>query len=188
MRGTVVGLATPFPMVERLPSLYQSDDLTRRFTAGLDEVLAPVLSTLDNLWAYFDPDLCPPDLLAWLATWVGADLTDELPEPARRRLVATAATWQRARGTADALAEQVRQVTGGSVEVVDPGGTTWSGVPVVPEPARGGCRALRVVVRGARSGVERDRVLEVVRAATPAHLPVAVELEYGAETDDGGAT
>jgi phage tail-like protein len=172
-------------MVERLPSLYQSDDLTRRFTAGLDEVLAPVLSTLDNLWAYFDPRLCPPDLLAWLATWVGAVLTDDLPEAAARELVATAATWQRGLGTAAALAEQVRQVAGGAVEVVDPGATTWSTTPGQPgQPEPDGCGLLRVVVRGARSGVERDRVVEVVRAAVPAHLPVEVEL--GTVTDGGG--
>ena len=171
-------------MVARLPSVYQSDDLTGRFTAGLDEVLAPVLSTLDNLWAYLDPRLCPPDLLAWLATWVGAELTDELPEPARRELVATAASWQRGRGTAAALAEQVRQVTGGDVRVVDPGGTTWSSVPGAPAPAAS--RAVCVVVTGARPGVAPDRVREVVRAAVPADVPVQVQVED--ETGQGRAS
>ncbi len=178
MRGTIPGLATPFPVVRRLPSLYQDDDLTCRFTAGLDEVLAPVLSTLDNLWAYFDPRLCPPDLLPWLASWVGVELPADLPEPVRRELVATAGGWQRGRGTAAALAEQLRRLTGAVVEVADDGGTTWSTAPGAPvRPCGPG--VVRVVVRG---DADRERVLAVAREAVPAHVPVRVDVR----TDAGG--
>lgn len=175
MRGTVPGLRTPFPLVQRLPSLYQDDDLTCRFTAGLDEVLAPVLSTLDNLWAYLDPRLCPPDHLPWLASWVGADLDDDLPEAVCRDLVASAARWQRARGTAAGLAEQVGLVVGGPVEVDDDGGVTWSAVPGEPVPAGSGpAPQVRVVVPAGTAELDRDRAAAVARAAAPAHVAVVV--------------
>ena len=47
--------AQPAPIGEQLPALYADDDFAQRFTAGLDTVLAPVFSTLDNLPAYLDP-------------------------------------------------------------------------------------------------------------------------------------
>ena len=43
-------------------------------TTGLDQVLAPVFSTLDGLEAYVDPGTAPSDFLDWLASWVGIEL------------------------------------------------------------------------------------------------------------------
>ena len=56
MRTAVPGLVTPHPIGRPLPALYLDDDFTQRLTAGLDEVLAPVLLTLDCLDAYLDLD------------------------------------------------------------------------------------------------------------------------------------
>ncbi|MGW2090124.1 hypothetical protein ACWCQ6_35010, partial [Streptomyces sp. NPDC001880] len=67
-RAAVPGLASRYPIGGLLPALYADDDLAQRFTAGLDTVLAPVLSTLDNLPAYFDPLLTPADFLPWLSS------------------------------------------------------------------------------------------------------------------------
>ena len=72
MRGTVVGLASPRPMGPAMPGPLPgglrspSGSSTR-----LDTVLAPVIGTLDNLDAYFDPYLAPEDFLAWLAAGSG---------------------------------------------------------------------------------------------------------------------
>ncbi|MGW2847530.1 hypothetical protein ACWC5G_21895, partial [Streptomyces sp. NPDC001274] len=74
-RAAVPGLPSRYPIGGLLPALYADDDLAQRFTAGLDTVLAPVLSTLDNLPAYFDPALAPADFLPWLPrpmTWATA--------------------------------------------------------------------------------------------------------------------
>jgi len=88
MRGTVAGLRSPHPLGPSLPSLYQDDDFAQRFLSGLDEVLAPVFSTIDNFDAYLDPNLTPDDFLAWLAGWVGIALDDGWDEPRRRAIVA----------------------------------------------------------------------------------------------------
>ena len=37
MRGTADGLATPYPLGGFLPSVYQDDPFTMRWTAALDE-------------------------------------------------------------------------------------------------------------------------------------------------------
>jgi phage tail-like protein len=172
----VPGLRTPFPLGERLPSVYQEDDLTRRFTAGLDEVLAPVQSTLDNLWAYVDPGLCPPDHLPWLAGWVGVELADDVPETVRRELVATAADWQRARGTAAGLRELAERLTGGQVEVSDGRAVTWSTVPAEPRPAPTAAPVVRVTVHGAVRPVDVEGLTSLLREVAPAHVVVQVHV------------
>lgn len=174
MRGTVPGLATPFPLLERLPSLFQADELLGRFTGGLDEVLAPVLATLDNLWAYFDPSLCPADFLPYLASWVGVELDDDQPEQVRRHVVASAAVWMRARGTARGLRDQVERLTGGSAEVEDDGGVTWSTTPTEPGPPSDGPPNVHVRVHGV-ADVDVDRLTTSVRAAVPAHVVLTLE-------------
>ena len=71
MRGIVPGLASPHPIGGTLPGLYADDSFAQRLCEGLDELLAPVLATLDCLPAYLDPGTAPLDLLEWLAGWVG---------------------------------------------------------------------------------------------------------------------
>ena len=71
----------------------------RRFTDALDEVLAPVVATLDNLPAYFDPRTAPEHFLDWLAAWVGLELFEKWPPELRRPLVADAVQRHRERGT-----------------------------------------------------------------------------------------
>ncbi len=71
-RALLPGLGTRHPLGAQLPSVYAEDDFVQRFTAALDDILAPVLCTLDSLPAYFDPALAPADFLEYLAAWVGA--------------------------------------------------------------------------------------------------------------------
>ena len=139
MRGYVPGSATPHPLGPALPALYQDDDFAQRMLDGLDEVLAPVFSTLDNFDAYLDPYLTPDDFLAWLAGWVGIALDESWDEARRRTIVARAVELYRLRGTAAGLAGQVEIQTGGTVEIVENGATGWSvdpggELPGSPEP------------------------------------------------------
>jgi hypothetical protein len=87
MRGLVPGLATPYPLVEILPSLLREDAFAQSICAGLDEVLAPVIATLDSLPAYLDPATVPDDMLGWLAGWMGIALDDHQSAEDQRRWV-----------------------------------------------------------------------------------------------------
>jgi phage tail-like protein len=84
---------------EPQPSAGDTGSFVRRFTDALDEVLGPVLATLDNLPAYFDPKTAPEHLLDWLAGWVGLELFEKWSPDVRRRLVADAVQRHRQRGT-----------------------------------------------------------------------------------------
>jgi phage tail-like protein len=176
VRAAVDFLATTHPLAEALPSLFQEDDFTCRLMAAFDEVLAPVVSSLDCLDAYLDPSLAPPDFLEWLAGWVGMALDANWPEDRRRYLVRQASELYRLRGTARGLAEQVAVYTGSLPEVVEGGGVRWSSAPGGPLPGTGEQRIVVRVRPGEAGGSDPARLDAIVAAAKPAHLEHVVEV------------
>jgi len=173
--GTVPGSASPQPLIKGLPALYQEDDLTQRWLAGLDEVLAPVFLSLDNLPWYLDPAITPEDFLDWLASWVGVLLDENWPIERRRAFVAQAAELYRLRGTSAGLAAHVRIFSGGEVEIIESGAVTWSKRSGGPLPGRPGY-SLTVRVRGTSEAIDPDRLERLVAGAKPAHTVHTVEL------------
>jgi phage tail-like protein len=182
MRGTVAGLATPYPLVTLLPAVYQEEDpFVARFTGGLDDVLAPIIATLDSLEAYVDPLLAPEDFLAWLAGWVGVTVNENAPVALHRATVARAAELHRLRGTVAGLRTALELLTGGEVEVEDSGGVASSSTPGTYAP--GEPRPwVRVSVRvPAHTGWSPDALRAAVEAAVvaakPAHVQHIVEVK-----------
>lgn len=172
----VPGLGSPHPLGSGLPALYQEDDLAQRLLAALDEVLAPVVSTIDNLDRYLEPSLAPLDFVEWLAGWVGAAVDESWPEQRRRELVGRTAGLYRRRGTVGGIAEQVELATGGSVVVLDSGGVGWSVTPGAELPGTPRRQlAVRVAVDDP-AAVDRRKVEALVAAAKPAHVSHQVEV------------
>jgi phage tail-like protein len=176
MRGLVRDLASPHPLGTALPAIYQEDDFGQRFLRALDDVLAPVFSTIDNYDAYLDPRLAPDDFVTLLGTWVGAQLDDRWDPDRRRAVVASAVEAYRLRGTAASLAAQVEIHTGGTVEIVENGATGWSidpggELPGSPEPAM----VVRISVADPRL-VDLPRIDALVTAAKPAHVAHRIEV------------
>ena len=179
MRGLVAGLGTPHPLGPALPALYQDDDFAQRLLAGLDDVMAPIYSTLDNFDAYLDPHLTPDDFLAWLGGWVGIALDESWDVERRRAIVGRAVDLYRMRGTALGLAGQVEIQTGGHVEIVENGATGWSvdpggELPGSPEPLV----VVRVTVPDPK-GVDAQRLDALVATAKPAHVMHRIEIVKG---------
>lgn len=178
MRGAVPGLTSPHPIGLALPALYLEDDFTQRFTAGLDEVLAPVLLTLDCLDAYFDVDLAPADFLDWLAGWVAVPLDESWPVSLRRNVIRHAAELHRWRGTARGVALMAQVLTGGEVEVTDTGGVTWSNTSGTEPPPAPAVPEVRVRIRVADpEAVDETRLRELVASTVPAHVRTVIEVE-----------
>jgi phage tail-like protein len=177
----VPGLASPYRIAQLLPAVYQEEDpFIARFTGGLDDVLAPVIATLDCLDSYLDPRLAPEDFLEWIASWVGATLNDNVPLPLRRAAVAHAATLHRQRGTMAGLRTSLELLTGGQVELADSGAATWSTTPG-GSPAGDAAPWLRVRVTlpaELQGSVEamRSAIEAAVAAAKPAHVMHSVEV------------
>lgn len=174
-RGAVDGLGVPYTLGALLPGVLQEDQFAMRFTAAFDDVLAPVISTLDCLEAYVDPFLTPPDFLEWLATWVGALVDENAPLERRRALVAGAVDLHRRRGTVAGLKAHLEVLTGGRVEINDSGGTLASVTPGAELPGQAAPR-LAVRVTGAAWDVPRQLVDSAVAHGKPAHVAHVVEV------------
>jgi len=176
MRAAVPGLPTAVPLSAMLPGIFQEDPFTVRFVSGFDDVLAPILSTLDCLPAYFDPSLAPEDFLGWLAGWVGLELDESWPVSRQRAAIAHAAQMYRMRGTVSGLRDNLEVLTGGRVQVADSGGVAWSVTPGAEFPGQDHPRlAVRVSVADP-SAVSVSAVDAVVSAAKPAHVVHRVEV------------
>ena len=179
MRHALEGQVSPHPLGATLPGLYLDDSFAQRWCAALDEVLAPVIGVLDAFGAYLDPWTTPPDVLDWLASWVGLDAAAALPVERRRALLTYAAELHRWRGTPIAVQELVRLATGREAELEESGGTMWSdrSDTELPGSARPG---LVVVVRPVdeNGGDEVDPALLTVllTLVAPAHLPWRVDV------------
>jgi len=187
-RGTVAGLSSPAQLGPMLPALYQEEEVdprtgavrsnfAQRFTAAFDELLAPVFSCLDNLFAYLDPTLAPADFVDWLGGWVGVELDENWPLERRRALVLRAVELYRWRGTARGLAEAVMILAGVEPEIEDNGGVAWS---TEPDGALPGSPEPKLVVRlrvGRSAAIDRVRLEALVAAAKPAHVAAEIELE-----------
>jgi phage tail-like protein len=176
MRGSTADLGTPYPLRTLLPSVLQDDWFTVRFTAGLDDVLAPAISAIDCLEAYLDPALAPSDFLRWLGDWLGEALDENWPPSRQRRAVAGAVERHRLRGTVAGLRAQLELATGGQVEIADSGGVSWSRAPGGELPGSAAPRvAVRVVVADL-SELDVSAVEAVIRAAKPAHVVHRLEV------------
>ena len=175
-RGAVDNLTSPHPLGDRLPAIYLGDHFAQRLTAALDGVLAPILSTLDNLQWYLDPKLAPPDFLVWLGGWVGMVLDETLPLERQRTLVSEAAALYRIRGTARGLVRYLEIVTGARVEIEESGAaaahTSSSNTP----PGRPGHElTVRLYVDDPKS-IDLANVNARIASAKPAHVVHRLEL------------
>ena len=176
MRGLVPGTESPSPLGPMLPAIYQEDEFAMRFIAGFDDVLAPVLLTLDCLVDYFDPALTPTDFLEWLAGWVGIEVDEAWETDRRRAAVATAVEMYRMRGTISGLRANLEVLSGGQVEITDSGGVAWSTSPMGPLPGQESPRlAVRVTLPEVTERTTKA-IDAIVTAAKPAHVVHRVEV------------
>jgi phage tail-like protein len=190
MRGLLPGLPSPHPMERALPALYLDqpsdadplggDPLSVRMIRAFDEVLAPVLATLDNLDAYLDPSIAPLDFLEWLGNWVGVVADETWDVERRRQAIAQSVDVYRMRGTVLGLRKQVEISTGGTVEIVDNGNKVgWSGVSGAPLPGRPKPRLLVRITVADPAALDRTSLETLVAAAKPAHMPHEIEVLQG---------
>ena len=174
-RAANAELVTAVPMGNLLPAIYQEDDLTMRWTQAMDSVLSTVITTLDCFDSYLDPLLAPPDFVEWVGSWVGVAVDPEWPESRRRELVRQAAHLFERRGTAAGLRDLVYLNTGVDVDIIEGGATAGSLQPGAPLPGSDvGVFVVRLhCVRP--SDIDHSRVVALVSANRPAHIPAVVE-------------
>lgn len=173
MRGHLPALLASYPLGATLPSVYQQDGFAQELCAALDEVLAPVYTTLDSLPAYFDPATTPTDLLDWLAAWLGITLGGHESAERQRELIAAGARLLPWRGTVRGIRGAVAAATGQTPDITESGGTAWSTDATTATP--GAEEPLLVVRLRNPDGVDLEQLSAVICAIKPAHLPHRIE-------------
>jgi phage tail-like protein len=175
-RGLVRTLSSPHPLGDALPALFQEDGFTQRFMSAFDSALAPIFATLDNLTAYLDPWLAPPDFLEWLGSWFGLVLDEAWSVDRRRAVLANAFEFYRMRGTVKGLKAQVETLTGGTAEIIDTGGVATSTKAGEALPGSPNFALMVRVVVDDPSTINASRLDALVAAAKPAYVTHKVQV------------
>jgi len=170
------GLPSPHPLGQMLPGIFLEDKFAQKLTGGLDDVISSLLCTLDNLEAYFDPDLAPEDFVDWLAGWVGL-----VPDPTariadRRRMIKEMVEIYRWRGTGHGLIDHIVLAFGLDTEIDETGGVWHSTRPRSPLPGRARPEMIvRIRVEDPAS-FDTDLLDRFIQANKPAHIPHRIEV------------
>ena len=176
MRGTIPGLPSPLPLVEILPSLLRADRFADSLCASFDEVLAPVLLSLDGFHAYLDLGTAPDDMVEWLAQWLGMTVDPNAAPAQQRQLLQSAGELHALRGTRRGLELAVQAELGVPVQVVETGASTWSTQPGGDLPGEPVPAVVVVARPGAGQDVDPERLDALVRAIKPAHIQHRVQV------------
>jgi phage tail-like protein len=167
-------LPSPYPLIDYLPAVFGDSQFAVRWTAAFDDVLAPIINTIDCLHGYVDPLLAPEEFVRWLSSWFGVLLDESWPMSAQRMVVAEAVDLFRMRGTMAGLRRHLAVVVDGEVEITESGGASCSVRPR-PDPPTDVEHWVRVVVTP-RGHLSEAAVLAVIRAAKPVHVIHTLEV------------
>jgi phage tail-like protein len=176
MRQGIDGLESPKQLLATMPMLFSTDPLAEQLCTSADEVLAPIFATLDCLTAYLDPRTTPPDMLDWLAGWVGLTTVGHLETSRKRDVILAGIELLPWRGTIRSVREAVVAVFGMEVEVIESGAASGSTTPnSAPEGRRMPILVVRVTAER-EADVDKRSLDELVDAVKPAHIPHRVEV------------
>jgi hypothetical protein len=175
-RGMVDGLRTPFPLINAVPPMLAEDPFIQRMMPAFDDVLAPIISTLDCFPSYLDPSLAPMDMVKYMASWLFPNYEDHLSEEGLRHALATVVERSGWRGTARGITEALQTFDLASIEVEDSGSTVVSTTPTDPAtwPEVAPPTTTITCVAGANATLNDEQIIGIVRFLVPAHVIVNV--------------
>lgn len=166
--------------LECLPAIYSDDDFMGRFLLVFEEIMGPIERIADNRHHYFDTRLAPPDMLPWLAQWVGLVLDERWSEERRRQLIRAAVELYSWRGTKRGLREMIRLYTGCEAKIDEPGLKARGRSKKAAENAH----RFRVTLDVPKdASVDRAMVERIIEMEKPAHTEF--ELIMGGEGPGG---
>lgn len=178
------GVAPRERIASLLPAAMVDDDVTRRFTAILDEVLDDLAARVESAPVHFDPGTAPPEFVRLLASWTNTPVPESegglgpIDHQLARRFVRASPALNRWRGTRRGLVMLMELATGGEVEVDDPAGVSLDGdPPASPEPG-----PVVIRIRDPRPGLRSVELDALARL----QMPVGVEYEIRFEEREVG--
>lgn len=152
-----------------------------RFTQALEEVVDPIVATLDMLPAQVDTDLASPAMLTTICAWLGVPASELSDVETRRALAREATRLARERGTRAGV-QRLLDLTfpGCGLRVTDSGGARWARRTRPPAASADGYAPTVTVT----SPVERSpetwaRVRAVASSVKPAGVRLVLEVADG---------
>jgi phage tail-like protein len=98
------------------------DDFFVRFVSLFEDVATSFLEDADNIPNIVDVSVAPPELVRWLASWIGtAQIDSSLDEQFQRTLVRRSSEILAWRGTRFGLERFLEAITGSAPEIEDAG-------------------------------------------------------------------
>lgn len=186
MRGALAGgTGLPVPLAAGVPAAFLAGPVIGHLLDSFDQVLGPVVMTLDDLAAYVDPRYAPDDFAVWVGGWLASAVDRQWPADRVRAHLPDLREALLRRGTLAGVRAGVRACTGSDPDTDDTGGVSWSRAPDGDLPGRPGPPILRVRAdlrhSGAPSGSAQEQALRqlvrrVVDDLKPAH--VALRLTF----------
>ncbi|MFC4639750.1 phage tail protein [Deinococcus hohokamensis] len=95
-----------------LPPLFQESEFLSRYLKIFEVIWEPLQVRQDHLEAHFDARLAPPQMLPWMAQWLGVPLDPHWPEARQRAWMREAVSLYRWRGTRYGLTRALETVYG----------------------------------------------------------------------------
>jgi phage tail-like protein len=109
-------------LVSQLPRAMTADPVLLGFASAFEEVADSVRDRLDSIEHQVDAGLASPEMLQFLASWLGMVLEPTDPPPLQRALVQQVGRLLGWRGTSHGVEGLLAAATGGRVTVTDGGG------------------------------------------------------------------
>lgn len=176
-RKMVEGLNTPFPLINAVPPMLAEDPFVQRMMPAFDEVLAPIISTLDCFPSYLDPSIAPMDMVTYMASWLFPNYEDQLSDDGLRHALATVVERSGWRGTARGVVEALQSFNLASIDIQDSGSTVVSTTATDPatwpdvEPP-----AVKIVcVAGENADIDDEQLTAIASFLVPAHVIMTLE-------------
>lgn len=153
-------------LLHQLPPVLAQDTVLRGFVLALEEIADSVRERVDGIEHQLDVDLASPEMLQYVAAWLGVALEPSETGERQRALVRAAGETVRWRGTRYGVERMLEAATGSRVAVRDGGGVHRQGERLGPlDPV--------VHVRLDSTGGLTE---QQVRSLLESELPVGAEL------------
>ena len=119
-------------LVSQLPRAVAADPVVAGFVSALEEVTDSVVERVDGIESQVDVGLASPEMLQFLASWLGLELEPTDPSDYQQSLVRQTGRLLGWRGTRYGVEGMLAAATGSRVTVSDGGGIFGPGDPVPP--------------------------------------------------------
>jgi phage tail-like protein len=159
-------------LVSQLPRALAADPVVRGFVTAFEEVAETVRERVDGVEHLVDTGLATPEMLQFLASWLGLQLEPTDPLDYQRSLVREVGRLLGWRGTRYGIEGLLEAATGSRVTVTDGGGIYGQNERVPPaDPV--------VVVRLDHTGHLSERqVLRLLEAELPLGAQIRLDVRF----------